>query len=88
MNFAALAGVYRDQGRFEESETLFRFAVTVLEETLGNGHARVRSVMRGLAELYTRMGRVKDAFRIEAEVFAATEGIAGWSKNISASEYW
>jgi tetratricopeptide (TPR) repeat protein len=71
MNFAALAGVYREQERFDEAETLFKYAVTVLEETLGDGHARVRGVMKNLAELYSRMGRPKDAFRLEARAFEA-----------------
>jgi tetratricopeptide (TPR) repeat protein len=77
MNFAALAGVYREQERFDEAETLFKYAVTVLEETLGDGHARVRGVMKNLAELYTRMGRPKDAFRIEAKAFEAAQFMGG-----------
>jgi hypothetical protein len=78
MNFAALAGVYREQERFAEAETLFKYAVAVLEETLGDGHARVRGVIKNLAELYTRMGRPREAFRWEAKVFDASrhEGFA------------
>jgi hypothetical protein len=69
MNYASLAAVYREQGRYKESEALYSFSLRVLEDTLGDTHMRVQVVVRGLAQLYTRVGRGREALELEARLF-------------------
>ena len=69
MNYACLAAVYKEQRRYKESEALYRFSLRVLEDAFGESHVRVRVVIRGLAQLYTRLGRGREALELEAKLF-------------------
>ena len=48
----ALARLYRNDGRYEESEPLFERALTIVEKVLGPEHPEVARNLMGLALLY------------------------------------
>jgi tetratricopeptide (TPR) repeat protein/DNA-binding XRE family transcriptional regulator len=51
----------RERGRYGEAEPLFRRALRVQEQQLGESHPQVASSLTGLANLYRRQGRYAEA---------------------------
>jgi tetratricopeptide (TPR) repeat protein len=46
-----LAELYRDEGRTEEAEPLYRRAIAILEESLGNNHPDLVEVRAGFVRV-------------------------------------
>ncbi len=56
------AGYYlHEQGRYAEAEPLFRKALSIYEQQLGENHPDVASSLNNLAELYRAQGRYAEA---------------------------
>jgi tetratricopeptide (TPR) repeat protein len=56
-----LAIVYRNQGRYEEAERLYRRALEGREEKLGPKHPDTLTTVEGLAGVYRSQGRYEEA---------------------------
>jgi hypothetical protein len=53
--------MYRDQGKYEEAEALFKRALTIREQTLGTGHPAVARTFNNMAILYKARGEIGSA---------------------------
>ncbi|WP_417913316.1 tetratricopeptide repeat protein [Candidatus Electronema sp. TJ] len=56
-----LAGVYADQGRYEEAEPLHKRSLEIREKKLGKDHPDVAESLNNLALLYDSRGRCEEA---------------------------
>ncbi len=57
----ALGVVYREQGRYTESESLLKRALSIREKALGPAHPDVIQSLNNLAGLYHGQGRTAEA---------------------------
>ena len=72
-----LAGVYRDQGRFDEAETLLRRSLALRRSAAPpDGYAVARATMN-LAELYRDQGKREEAEPLYVEALAAARTALG-----------
>jgi CHAT domain-containing protein/Tfp pilus assembly protein PilF len=56
-----LAELYREQGRYEGAELLFRRSLEIREKVLGPDHPEVALALHNLAGLYLKQGRYSEA---------------------------
>ena len=56
-----LAGLYRDQGRYEQAEALYQRALAIREQVLGSEHPQVATSLNNLAGLYQSQGKYEQA---------------------------
>ncbi|MGI9403975.1 MAG: CHAT domain-containing tetratricopeptide repeat protein, partial [Hyphomicrobium sp.] len=56
-----LAELYRQQGRYEEAEPLYKRDLAIIEQALGREHLRVGTSLNNLAMLYHAQGRTGEA---------------------------
>jgi tetratricopeptide (TPR) repeat protein len=59
-----LAGLYLEQGRYEEAEPLYERALEIRERVLGPEHPDTAMILNNLAELYREQGRYEEAERL------------------------
>jgi tetratricopeptide (TPR) repeat protein len=59
-----LAGLYRDQERYEEAEPLYQRALEIAERVLGPEPPNTAKTLNNLAELYRDQGRYEEAERL------------------------
>ena len=62
-----LAGVYRDQGRYEDAEPLYRRALKIREQHLAAHDPNLHVTRSDFAELLRLTGRPEEASALEAE---------------------
>jgi len=67
-NLSNLAALYSDQRKLSIGEPLVRRALSIYKKTLGPEHPRVVDAMTIRAGILRKMGKVRDAQRIEAQV--------------------
>ncbi len=60
-----LAGLYRNQGRYEDATPLFLRSLAISEEKLGPDHPTVATVLEKYAILLRRIGREQEAEQLE-----------------------
>jgi len=65
-----LAGLYRAQGRYDEAEPLYRQALELRRELLGERHPQVATSLNNLAYLYESQGRYNEAEPLYLEALA------------------
>ena len=56
-----LAGLYHSQGKYAEAESLYRWALAILEKALGPEHPQVATSLNNLAGLYHSQGKYAEA---------------------------
>ncbi len=56
-----MAGLYESQGRYSEAELLYKQALTIRKQQLGDNHADTATSLNNLAELYRVQGRYSEA---------------------------
>ena len=55
------AGLYQNLGRYEKAEPLYRQAIDINKNMLGEKHPRYASYLNNLANLHSKMGRYEEA---------------------------
>jgi len=60
-----LAGLYAEQGKYAESEPLYKRALEIREKALGPDHPNVATFLLNLAELYKNVRKEEEAKRLE-----------------------
>ena len=55
-SLGGLANLYRDQGRYTESEPIFQYALNICEKTLGFLHPETAEIIHDLARLREAQG--------------------------------
>jgi len=58
---AYLAELYREQGKYDDAEPLYKRALEISEKSLGSAHPDVASSLNNLASLYQHQGKYDDA---------------------------
>jgi tetratricopeptide (TPR) repeat protein len=56
-----LAVLYHNQGRYEEAKPLYKRALIIREQVLGENHPDTAQALNNLAELYRTLGRYEEA---------------------------
>jgi tetratricopeptide (TPR) repeat protein len=69
-----LAALYRQQGRYGDTELLIKRSLSIREKALGPDHADVAQSLNNLALLYESQGRYADA----EPLYKRAEAIPGW----------
>ena len=69
-NLNNLAGLYLDQGKYEEAEPLYQRSLMILEKAVGPEHPNVVKVLKGYIDLLRKTGRNDDAAKQEARAKA------------------
>jgi CHAT domain-containing protein/Tfp pilus assembly protein PilF len=72
-----LAGLYQDQGRYSETEPLYKRSVAIREKALGPDHPVVGTSLNNLAELYRDQGRYAEAEPLHRRSLAIREKALG-----------
>ena len=72
-----LAGLYYDQGRYDEAEPLYKRALEAQIRVLGEAHADTLTSINGLAVLYKAQGRGAQAERLLKRAQEASERTLG-----------
>ena len=57
----SLAGLYRQQGKYEQAEPLYQRSLPILEKALGKDHPGVATSLNNLAGLYKSQGKYEQA---------------------------
>jgi hypothetical protein len=66
MTDLAVAGVFRNEGRFAEAEQLYEAAIAALETAAGKGHPHVAAALEEYALFLRKTGRYGEAKRAES----------------------
>ena len=61
-----LALLYQTQGRYDESEPLFKRALAIYEKAFGKNHPDVATTCDSMAGLYRQIGKEDEAENLEA----------------------
>lgn len=73
-----LAGLYKELGRYQEAETLYKTALdTEVKLSRGAPHASVAIILDNMAILYQDMGRLDEAEKFAKQSFEMFEQIGG-----------
>jgi tetratricopeptide (TPR) repeat protein len=72
-----LAGLYTDQAKYAQAESLLTRALAIREETAGGKHPDVAEVLHDLAVTYMRSGRYAEAESLYQETLAIQERALG-----------
>ena len=85
-----LAALYVSQGRYDEAEPLYREALQLSREVLGERHPDTLGIMNNLAALYQSQGRYGEAEPLYTEVlqFAARYSVRAILTRWPASATW
>jgi tetratricopeptide (TPR) repeat protein len=90
-----LANVFRDQGKYGETEELYKRALSIIENAKGANHRDVAWTLTNLALLYWRQGRYGDAEALHKRALTIREQVLGESHprvadvlNSLALVYW
>ncbi|KAK4195455.1 Tetratricopeptide repeat-domain-containing protein, partial [Triangularia verruculosa] len=76
-NMADLASTYRDQGRWEEAETLQIQVMEIRKKVLGDEHLDTLSSMANLASTYRDQSRWKEAETLQVQVMEMCKKVLG-----------
>lgn len=66
----------RDEGNFEETEILYRRALSAVESIFGPNHINASTILIQIASCYEEQGRQLDAFELYRRVHAMVTGIS------------
>ncbi|WLE95631.1 MAG: tetratricopeptide repeat protein [Candidatus Electrothrix communis] len=72
-----LARLYYFQGRYEESEPLYKHALKIMEKALGKKHSKVMIILDSLAVLYSSQGHYEKAESLYKRVLEIEEKLYG-----------
>ena len=61
-----LAGLYYSQGKYAETEPLYKRSLQIREKTLGPEHINVAVVCENLGKLYSQIGKKDKAEKLKA----------------------
>jgi len=84
-SMSTLAGLYLNQGRYDEAEPLYLDTLKSLKRVLGDEHPDTLASVKTLAELYNEMGRGDDARPLVAELLSSQRKRAEASSEADAS---
>ena len=73
----ALAGLYRDQGKYGHAEALYQRALTVIDMVLGSEHPSVAQTLHALAMLYQAQGKYEQAEPLYQRALHIQEKVLG-----------
>ena len=85
-----LAELYREQGKYEEAEPLYRRAIAIGEKVLGPEHPRLAIWLNNLALLYLALGKYGEAeplYRRSLGIFEKVLGKGHRSTEIIRANY-
>src|SRR5205085_2146782 len=85
-----LAGLYDNQGKYEQAEPLFQRALAVSEQALGPNHPSTAQSLNNLALLYDSQGKYEQAeplFQRALTIFEKVLGTEHPSTNIVRANY-
>ncbi len=72
-----LAGLYHQQGKYNEAEPLYKRSLAIVEKALGHEHPHVATSLNNLAELYRFQGKFVDAEQLYKRSLAIREKALG-----------
>ncbi|EED23389.1 kinesin light chain, putative [Talaromyces stipitatus ATCC 10500] len=73
MTVSNLGGLYTDQGKLKEAETMYQRALTGYEKALGPGHSSTLVIVNNLGNLYRDQGKPKEAETMYQRALAGFE---------------
>ncbi|MEE8513514.1 MAG: tetratricopeptide repeat protein [Gammaproteobacteria bacterium] len=65
-----LAALYASQGRYAESEPLYKRALAIVEKALGPDHPNIATSLENYAAVLRKTGRTTEAANLEARANA------------------
>lgn len=65
----------REEGKFEETEVVYRRALTAVESIFGPNHINASTILIQIASCYEEQGRQPDAFELYRRVHAMVTGV-------------
>jgi CHAT domain-containing protein/tetratricopeptide (TPR) repeat protein len=74
-----LANVFRDQGKYGETEELYKRALAIRETALGANHSDVGQTLNSLANLYRAQGKYEEAEGLHKRALVIRENALGAS---------
>ena len=72
-----MAGLYREQGKYEQAEPLLQRSLAINEKALGQDHPDVASSLNSLATLYRSQGKYAAAEALYQRSLAIRETTLG-----------
>ena len=82
LNF--LAELYRSQGKYTETESLYKRSLSIIEKTLGPDHTDVAAALNNLAEFYREQGKYARG-RASVQTSVADIRKSAWSRSPGCS---
>ncbi len=79
-----LAGLYQSQGRYSEAEPLYKEALFIFKQQLGNNHPDVAQTLNNLATLYWNQGKYPEADELFSQGLQVEE--YNFSQNLIAGD--
>ena len=67
-----MASLYKEEGRYADTEPLYKRSLAIREKVLGPDHPDVAQSLNNLADLYSAQGRDSDAEPLRKRALAAT----------------